>query len=85
MKFWTEVRRRVLTGKLSKRAACREYDLSWHTLKKILAHQEPPGYRRKQPRRKPTLAGSTIRQTLFPSALLLTAEIGHHSCCPSGG
>ena len=39
----------------SKRAACRKYDLSWHTLKKILAHHEPPGYRRKQPRRKPTL------------------------------
>ncbi len=55
MEFWTEVRRRVLTGGLSKRAACREYELSWHTLKKILAHQEPPGYRRKQPRRKPKL------------------------------
>ncbi len=55
MEFWTEVRRRVLTGQLSKRAACREYELSWHTLKKILAHQEPPGYRQKQPRRKPKL------------------------------
>ena len=37
------------------RAACREYELSWHTLKKILAHQEPPGYRQRQPRRKPKL------------------------------
>ena len=55
MEFWTKVRRRVLTGELSKRAACREYELSWHTLAKILAHQEPPGYRRKQPRRKPKL------------------------------
>jgi transposase len=55
MEFWTEVRRRVLTDELSKRAACREYELSWHTLKKILAHQEPPGYRQKQPRRKPKL------------------------------
>ena len=55
MKFWTEVRRRVLTGELSKRAACREYDLSWHTLEKILSHQEPPGYQQKQPRRKPKL------------------------------
>jgi len=55
MEFWTEVRRRVLTGDLSKRAACREYELSWHTLTKILAHQEPPGYRRKQPRKKPKL------------------------------
>ena len=55
MELWTEIRRRVLTGELSKRAACREYALSWHTLKKILAHEEPPGYRRKQPRRKPKL------------------------------
>ena len=56
MEFWTEVRRRVLTGQLSKRAACREYDLSWHMLAKILVHQEPPGYRRKEPRGKPKLA-----------------------------
>ena len=55
MEFWTEVRRRVLTKQLSKRAACREYELSWHTLKKILTHPEPPGYRKKGPRRKPTL------------------------------
>jgi len=55
MEFWTEVRRRVLTKQLSKQAACREYELSWHTLKKILTHPEPPGYRKKGPRRKPTL------------------------------
>ena len=55
MEFWTEVRRRVLTGELSKRAACREYELSWHTLAKILAHEEPPGYRKKQLRKKPKL------------------------------
>ena len=55
MEQWTEVRRRVLTGKLSKRAACREYQLSWHTLAKMLAHDEPPGYRQKQPRKKPKL------------------------------
>lgn len=57
MEFWTEVRRRVLTGELSKRAACREYHLSWHTLAKILTHAEPPGYRQVQPRKKPKLAG----------------------------
>ena len=55
MEFWTEVRRRVLTKELSKRGACVEYDLSWHTLAKILAHEEPPGYRKKQPRKKPKL------------------------------
>lgn len=52
MEMWTEVRRRVLTGELSKRAACREYGLGWRTLEKILGHHEPPGYRQKQPRKK---------------------------------
>lgn len=52
MEFWKEVRRQVLTGELSQRAACEKYHLGWHTLKKILAHDEPPGYRQKQPRKK---------------------------------
>jgi transposase len=56
MEFWKEVRRRVLTQQLSRRAACREYELGWHTLQKILVHEEPPGYRRRQPRTKPKLA-----------------------------
>ena len=55
MEFWTEVRRRVLTNELSRRAACREYKLSWHTLKKILAHDQPPGYRQRHRRKKPKL------------------------------
>ena len=45
MELWSEVRRRVLTGELSKRAACREYGIHWQTLEKILSHSEPPGYR----------------------------------------
>ena len=40
--MWTEFRRRVLTGELSKRAACREYGINWRTLVKMLAHVEPP-------------------------------------------
>ncbi|QEG36184.1 IS21 family transposase [Bythopirellula goksoeyrii] len=52
MEQWTEVRRRVLTGELSKRAACREYEMSWQTLAKMLTHTEPPGYRMQQPRKK---------------------------------
>src|SRR5215211_6218120 len=55
MEIWVEVRRRVLAGELSKREACREYGLHWDTLKKILAHPEPPGYRLKRPRAKPAL------------------------------
>ena len=55
MEFWTEVRRRVLTGELSKRAACREYEINWRTLKKILEHEEPPGYRLSKPRHRPKI------------------------------
>ena len=55
MEMWTEVRRRVLTGELSKRAACQEYGINWRTLGKMLAHAEPPGYRRRAKREKPIL------------------------------
>src|SRR5271169_6092657 len=55
MEQWTEIRRRVLTGELTKRAACREYELHWKTLQKILEHTEPPGYRQAQARRKPKI------------------------------
>ncbi|MEO1019730.1 MAG: IS21 family transposase [Pseudomonadota bacterium] len=50
MQQWTEIRRRVLNGEISKRAACREYEIHWDTLKKILTHVEPPGYRQSKPR-----------------------------------
>ena len=55
MEFWTEVRRRVLVEGLSKRAAVKHYNISWHTLTKILSHEEPPGYRKKQARPKPKI------------------------------
>jgi transposase len=55
MHQWTEIRRLVLTGQKSKRAICQEYRLHWKTLQKILDHDEPPGYRRRQPRAKPKL------------------------------
>ena len=55
MEKWSEVRRRVLTGELSKRQARTEYGLHWDTLQKILQHEEPPGYRKKKPREKPVL------------------------------
>ena len=50
MEFWAEIRRRVLSGEISKRAACRQYEIHWDTLEKILSHTEPPGYRRTSPR-----------------------------------
>jgi transposase len=48
MKFWTDVRRYVLTQGHSKRSACQKFVIHWQTLEKILAHPEPPGYRRVQ-------------------------------------
>jgi transposase len=55
MEFWSEVRRRVLTGELTKRAARQEYGIHWDTLTKILAHAEPPGYQQRKERGKPVL------------------------------
>jgi len=55
MELWTEVRRRVLTGEISRRQACREYGLNWRTIAKILEHVEPPGYRRTAPRKRPKM------------------------------
>ncbi|MDB4778240.1 IS21 family transposase [bacterium] len=55
MEFWTEVRRQVLVEGLSKRGAVKKYKIGWHTLNKILALEEPPGYRQKQPRAKPKI------------------------------
>ena len=53
---WAEIRRRVLVDGLSKRAACREYDVHWATLTKNLDHPEPPGYgRTAPPRHKPKI------------------------------
>ena len=46
MQKWAEIRRRVLTGEISKRGACREYEIHWSTLEKILTFTEPPGYRK---------------------------------------
>ncbi len=45
MEQWAEIRRRVLNGEISKRGDCAEYEIHWNTLKKILTHTEPPGYR----------------------------------------
>lgn len=50
MEKWAEIRRRVLHGEISKRAACAEYEIHWETLQKILTHSEPPGYQRTKSR-----------------------------------
>jgi transposase len=55
MDKWTEIRRRVLVDGQSKRSVCREFDIHWDTLVKVLGHSEPPGYRQGQPRHKPKI------------------------------
>ena len=61
MEHWSEIRRRVLTGELSKRQACEQYQIHWKTLVKILMHEEPPGYRRLQPARRAAIAGAPVQ------------------------
>jgi transposase len=63
---WAEIRRRVLVDGLSKREACRQYAIHWLTLKKILSHEEPPGYRRVKPPKRPVIEPvlPVIRQIL---------------------
>ena len=55
MELWSEIRRKVLVDGVSKRQICREYGVGWRTLGKMLAHAEPPGYRRGLPRGQPKL------------------------------
>jgi transposase len=66
MDDWSEIRRRVLVEGVSRRQILRETKMHWLTLKKILEHSEPPGYRQQTPRRKTKLGDhlERIRQIL---------------------
>ena len=55
MDKWTRVRRDVLANDMSRREACKKYNLNFRTIQKIVGHQEPPGYRGKVARGKPTI------------------------------
>jgi len=55
MEKWVEIRRKVLANEASKRAICREYNLHWDTLQRILTYPEPPKYEQKRPRKKPKI------------------------------
>lgn len=52
MDWWTQIRLEVLRGETSKREVLRREGIHWDTLKKILEHPEPPGYRTQIPRPK---------------------------------
>jgi transposase len=55
MQVWSEVRRRVLAGELSRRQAAAEYHLNFRTVQKILAQPEPQPFRQPMRRAKPVL------------------------------
>jgi transposase len=55
MEIWSEIRRRVLSGELSMRAACSEYGLNFRTVSKIVHHPEPPTFHGPRTRPKPIL------------------------------
>ena len=55
MNDWTEIRRKVLVEKVSIRQICRDYDVSHHTVRKMLEISEPPGYQRTGERPRPKL------------------------------
>ena len=55
MRWWAEIRRRVVREGVSQRQILRETGLHWRTLQKILEYAEPPGYRQSKPRAQPKL------------------------------
>ena len=55
MDWWTKIRLEVSREESSKGEILRGEGIHWETLKKILAHPEPPGYRLKEPRPKPKI------------------------------
>ena len=55
METWTETLHKVLVEKISKRQICRDYKISPHTLAKMLASVEPPGYQATSARSRPKL------------------------------
>lgn len=55
MDIWTRVRRDVLVEKMSRREACRKYNLNFRTIQKILEHPEPPKEPKEYARSRPKL------------------------------
>jgi transposase len=55
MDGWTKIRLEMSREESSKREILRREGIGWDTLRKILRHPEPPGYRLKEPRPKPRI------------------------------
>ncbi len=55
MDQWTEIRKKILVEGVSKRQVMEEEGIHWETLKKILAHSQPPGYQMSRERPQPKI------------------------------
>ena len=81
MEIWSAIRREVLTGALSKRAAIAMYGIDWHTLKKMLAHDEPPGYRPPAPAWEPPVGQQSACSAAGPARFVDRSS--QSSCQPA--
>ena len=66
MEDWAEIRKKVLVDGVSRREILRQTGMHRKTLKKILEHSSPPGYRQQKPRPKQKLGAflERIKQIL---------------------
>ena len=55
MEKWTRIRHDVLVDDMSRREACKKYNLNFRTIQKILDRPEPPEDRKKSMRDKPKI------------------------------
>ena len=55
MNIWTRIRRDILVEEMSRREACRKYNLNFRTIQKILKHPEPPERPKEYARAKPKI------------------------------
>ena len=55
MELYARVRRAVVVDQMSEREAARQFGLARETVRKMLRYAVPPGYRRRQPARRPKL------------------------------
>ena len=69
---------------LSQREAASRFGIARETVRKMLRHSEPPGYRRRQPPKRPKLAPFTDIIDRILEEVRWSQKIGQGAKCPSG-